>query len=84
MKTRSIPSVASSRVATGELRMLPVFTGWNRMAYLLGIGGWLVTLAYFWIWWLDRDRVIDWPYYTVVTMTLAWITLCRPISFSFS
>ncbi|CDN92770.1 glycosyltransferase family 2 protein [Agrobacterium tumefaciens] len=75
MKTRSIPSVASSRVATGELRMLPVFTGWNRMAYLLGIGGWLVTLAYFWIWWLDRDRVIDWPYYTVVTMTLAWITL---------
>ncbi|XHE15053.1 glycosyltransferase [Agrobacterium deltaense] len=75
MKTRSTPSVTSSRVATGELRMLPVFTGWNRTAYLLGIGGWLVTLAYFWIWWLDRDRVIDWPYYTIVTMTLAWITL---------
>ena len=75
MKTSSTPSVTSSRVATGELRMLPVFTGWNRTAYLLGIGGWLVTLAYFWIWWLDRDRVIDWPYYTIVTMTLAWITL---------
>ena len=75
MKTRSTPSVTSSRVATGELRMLSVFTGWNRTAYLLGIGGWLVTLAYFWIWWLDRDRVIDWPYYTIVTMTLAWITL---------
>ena len=75
MKTRSTPSVTSSRVAKGELRMLSVFTGWNRTAYLLGIGGWLVTLAYFWIWWLDRDRVIDWPYYTIVTMTLAWITL---------
>ncbi len=75
MKTRSTPSVTSSCVATGALRMLPVFTGWNRTAYLLGIGGWLVTLAYFWIWWLDRDRVIDWPYYTIVTMTLAWITL---------
>jgi cellulose synthase/poly-beta-1,6-N-acetylglucosamine synthase-like glycosyltransferase len=75
MKTRSTPSVMSSRAAAGQLRMLPVFTGWNRMAYRLGIGGWLVTLAYFWIWWLDRDRVIDWPYYTVVTVTLAWITL---------
>ncbi|MQB05193.1 glycosyltransferase [Agrobacterium tumefaciens] len=75
MKARSTPSVPSSRSVAGQLPMLPVFTGWNRMAYRLGIGGWLVTLAYFWIWWLDRDRVIDWPYFTVVTVTLAWITL---------
>ena len=75
MKARSTPSVPSSPAAAGTLRMLPVFTGWNRMAYRLGIGGWLVTLAYFWIWWLDRDRVIDWPYFTVVTVTLAWITV---------
>lgn len=74
MRARSTPSVASPSAA-GALRMLPVFTGWNRMAYRLGIGGWLVTLAYFWLWWLDRDRVIDWPYYVIVTMTLAWITL---------
>ncbi len=75
MKARSTSSVPSSRPVAGQLPMLPVFTGWNRMAYRLGIGGWLVTLAYFWIWWLDRDRVIDWPYFTVVTVTLAWITL---------
>lgn len=77
MKARSTPSVPSARAVavTSDLRMLPVFAGWNRMVYLLGIGGWMVTLAYFWIWWLDRDRVIDWPYYTVVTITLAWITL---------
>ncbi|MCZ7466948.1 glycosyltransferase family 2 protein [Rhizobium rhizogenes] len=75
MTARSTPSVQTVRAATGTLRMRPVFTGWNRMAYRLGIGGWLVTLGYFWIWWLDRDRVIDWPYYTVVTLTLAWITL---------
>ncbi|MHC2072566.1 glycosyltransferase family 2 protein [Agrobacterium tumefaciens] len=75
MKARSTPSVPSSRPVAGQLPMLPVFTGWNRMAYRLGIGGWLVTLAYFWIWWLDRDRVIDWPYFTIVTVTLAWITL---------
>lgn len=77
MKAHSTPSVPSARAVAvaSDLRMLPVFAGWNRTAYLLGIGGWLVTLAYFWIWWLDRDRVIDWPYYTVVTITLAWITL---------
>ena len=38
MRARSTPSVASPRAA-GALRMLPVFTGWNRMAYRLGIGG---------------------------------------------
>lgn len=75
MNDRSNATATSGRAEKGALRMLPVFTGWNRLSYRLGIGGWLVTLAWFWIWWLDRDRVIDWPYYTVVTLTLAWITL---------
>ena len=49
MKTHSTPSVPSARAiaATGDLRMQPVFRGWNRMAYRLGIGGWLVTLVWF-------------------------------------
>ena len=52
MKAHSTPSVPSARAVAvaSDLRMLPVFAGWNRTAYLLGIGGWLVTLAYFWIW----------------------------------
>ena len=72
-KERNIPG--QPKAAAQTLRLQPVFVGSMRMAYLLGIGGWLVALIYFWSWWLGRDRVIDWPAFTVVTMTVAWITL---------
>lgn len=53
----------------------PVFTGWSRVSYLLGIAGWLVTLIWFWAWWLNPDHVISIPSYVMLTVTLAWITL---------
>ncbi|MFK0385641.1 glycosyltransferase family 2 protein [Agrobacterium sp. NPDC090273] len=75
MIRRIDPADIRPRCAVARALTVPVFTGWNRTAYWLGIGGWMVTLAYFWSWWLDRDMVTEWPYYTVVTVTLAWITL---------
>lgn len=63
------------RKRAGNPMFEPVFTGWNRLAYLLGIAGWVVALAWFWTWWLDPDHIATLPSYVMVTVTLAWITL---------
>ncbi|WP_422646678.1 glycosyltransferase family 2 protein [Agrobacterium tumefaciens] len=75
MTTPGNPFPVRKHAAVARALTVPLFTGWNRTAYWLGIGGWMVTLVYFWAWWLGRDMVTEWPYYTVVTVTLAWVTL---------
>ncbi|WP_313614457.1 glycosyltransferase family 2 protein [Agrobacterium sp.] len=52
-----------------------VFTGWNRIAYLLGIAGWLVTLVYFWGWWLDTDHMLSMPYFIAVSISVFYVTI---------
>lgn len=53
----------------------PVFTGWNRIAYLLGIAGWIVTLIYFWGWWLDTEHILSMPYFIAVSVSVFYVTI---------
>lgn len=53
----------------------PVFTGWNRAAYGLGIACWLAALGYFWLWWAQPVHIVSWPAFLLVTIILAWVTL---------
>ncbi|MCO5151451.1 MULTISPECIES: glycosyltransferase family 2 protein [unclassified Shinella] len=55
--------------------MVPVFTGWQRVGFLVGMGLWIVALGVFWIWWLQPAHHASWMGSIVVTGILAWGTL---------
>jgi len=69
-----IDRVYQSSAAKAEM-FEPVFTGWNRAAYGLGILCWLGALGYFWLWWPQPISIVLWPTFLLVTLILAWVTL---------
>ncbi len=75
MSTRAEIDRAYQPSAAKSEMFEPVFTGWNRAAYGLGIICWLAALAYFWFWWAEPTHVVSWPAFLLVTLILAWVTL---------
>lgn len=55
--------------------LLPVFSGWRKLINLAGIGLWLISLIYFWFWWLDPEHIISIPRYIAISLILIWLTL---------
>jgi len=58
-----------------ECFLAPVFSGWPRIVYILGLCLWLSTLLRFWVWWLDPAHVVSPVGYAVVTLAVAWVSL---------
>ncbi|PKA45359.1 glycosyltransferase (plasmid) [Rhizobium sullae] len=71
MKTRR----AIWEATPDEPLMVPVFTGWRRVEYLLGAALWAAALFYFWRWWLEPANHVSLAGSVLVTAILAWVTL---------
>ncbi|WP_027229734.1 glycosyltransferase family 2 protein [Phyllobacterium sp. UNC302MFCol5.2] len=67
--------LAKSGVADDGPLMVPVFTGWRRVEYLLGAALWVAALFYFWRWWLEPANHVNLAGSILVTAILAWVTL---------
>lgn len=52
-----------------------IFVGRRKAINLLGIGLWALSLAYFWLWWLQPEHISSIGRYVVVTSVLLWVTL---------
>lgn len=74
-----VSSSANDPVAPGEgptaFQLVQVFSGWRKSANLFGIGVWLASLVYFWIWWFDPHHVFTVWRFVAVTLVLLWVTL---------
>lgn len=66
---------AIGEAAQDEPLMVPVFTGWRRVEYLLGAALWAAALVYFWRWWLEPANHVNLAGSILVTAILAWVTL---------
>lgn len=55
--------------------MAPIFTGRQRVQYILGVVLWGIALAYFWQWWLITANHSHYVGSILVTALLAWITV---------
>ncbi|MDR6635745.1 cellulose synthase/poly-beta-1,6-N-acetylglucosamine synthase-like glycosyltransferase [Phyllobacterium sp. 1468] len=66
---------AITEAARREPLMVPVFTGWRRVEYLLGAALWAAALVYFWRWWLEPANHVNLAGSVLVTAILAWVTL---------
>jgi cellulose synthase (UDP-forming) len=67
---------ASRQMRAGPPGLLePIVTG--RAAVLQQVGGllWLAAFAWFWSWWFEPSHFTAWLPFTMVTLTMAWITL---------
>jgi cellulose synthase/poly-beta-1,6-N-acetylglucosamine synthase-like glycosyltransferase len=73
-RTTDVPSAGTG--------LVPVFTGWRRVEYLLGSALWAGALVYFWRWWLEPAHHIYPAGSVLVTAILAWVTLL-PLYFIF-
>lgn len=71
MNTRHVIGEA----AQDEPLLIPVFTGWRRVEYLLGAALWAAALVYFWRWWLEPANHVNLAGSILVTAILAWVTL---------
>ena len=60
---------------SGGLLLERILTGRRKAAYVAGVSIWLAALAYFWMWWLRPDHVIDPAWFVVISAILAWTTL---------
>lgn len=56
-------------------RLVPVFTGERRVAYVAGVTAWIGGLAWFWLWWFRPEHVISFVSFTTLSVIMAWITL---------
>ena len=66
-----------------EPLLVPVFTGWRRVEYLLGAALWAAALVYFWRWWLEPANHVDLAASILVTRYPGLGDVaCRPISLS--
>ncbi|OBQ73748.1 glycosyltransferase family 2 protein [Mesorhizobium erdmanii] len=70
-QTTPDPSRASSEGSLFEA----VFAGRRKAINLLGIGVWVLSLAYFWLWWLQPEHIASTGRYIVITIVLLWVTL---------
>lgn len=71
----------SERKAPPSANLLtPVFTGWKRAEYFLGVGLWTAALLYLWLWWFQPENHIHIWGTLLITAILAWVTLL-PIYF---
>ena len=71
------PAAIDDRVADSSQTELlePVFTGRKKAINYAGIFLWLVTLAFFWRWWLEPSHVYTAARYAAVSIVLFWVTL---------
>ena len=63
------------------LRQEPILTGRRRAIYFLGIVLWVVSLLFFWVWWLNPNHIDNLFLYMVITAAMAWATL-SPLHFA--
>jgi cellulose synthase (UDP-forming) len=70
----------AAEIARSTPLMVPVFSSWQRVEFLLGAGLWLAALVYFWSWWLQPVNHIYPLGSILITAILAWVTLL-PIYF---
>jgi cellulose synthase (UDP-forming) len=76
MNSRCGPQTSS--IATREPQlpsMQLLMMGPRKIEYLASTLIWLACFVFFWSWWFHPDHKIGLATYTVVTLTLAWITL---------
>jgi cellulose synthase (UDP-forming) len=66
---------AIMEAAQDEPSMVPVFTGWRRVEYLISAALWAAALVYFWHWWLKPANHENLAGSVLVTLILVWVTL---------
>ena len=59
----------------GPWRLEPLMNGGEVALFWLGTGVWLAAFAFFWLWWFQPEHNIGTVSFTVVTVSLAWITM---------
>ncbi|WP_096785461.1 glycosyltransferase family 2 protein [Rhodobacter sp. CZR27] len=63
-----------SRAGTGARYLEPIMSRVQRRHYGVLALLWLVSLVWFWVWWLKPVHVIGWPGFLFVTLPLVWLS----------
>lgn len=66
---------AASLQKNDAFQLIPVFSGISRSINYLGIGAWLITLGYFWVWWFLPEHITSTPRFVAISLVLMWATL---------
>lgn len=55
--------------------LVPLLTGRQKRWYVVLVGGWLLTLMYFWQWWFIPEHNIGTVRFAITTFVVAWISV---------